>query len=284
MDYLFYLCFAIISMHNKHEEVQITSMDKILIESINHDGRDKDADNCSEARFICPFCGCRTSRLLPFGIESKANMDLHIIGGGRRNVLCPECGSHDRERLVFVYLKYVAKIFVRPDISILHIAPEPRIATIIRRCRNITYRCGDLFAEGYSYPAYVENMDVRHLPFDEGHFDIIICNHVLEHIPDDMRAMDEIHRVLKADGLAILQVPISYKIDRTLEDFSIIDPQERLQHFGQADHCRIYGADYFDRLRRAGFIVEKTNIAGSFPLFALNPEEDLFVCRKEKMP
>lgn len=231
-------------------------------------------------KYTCPFCGYKSDELGPFGHESEIINRLHVVGGGRRNVACLKCGAHDRERLIYVYIKYVAKIFDAPHLSLLHIAPEPRISKEILKHRNIEYICGDLFTPGYEYPSYVQNINVLHIPYEDNHFDIVLCNHVLEHIPEDTEAMREIYRVLKPDGFAILQVPISYQLEKTIEDFSITDPEERFLRFGQRDHCRLYGKDYEDRLMGVGFKVDQANIGIHFSQYALNLEEKLFICKK----
>lgn|SRR5574344_940176 len=233
-------------------------------------------------KYTCPFCGYKSDILNPFGEESDVIEKYHIIGAGRRNASCLKCGAHDRERLIFVYLKYVAKIFDGKTLSILHMAPEQRISAKILECHDLEYVCGDLFTEGYTYPDYVKNMNLLALPIENDRFDIVICNHVMEHIPEDTKAMSEIFRVLKPGGFAILQVPISYSTDKTIEDFSITNPDERKRRFGKSDHCRIYGLDYIDRLKSVGFEVDMKNISKDFPQFALNPEENIFICTKPR--
>jgi SAM-dependent methyltransferase len=232
-------------------------------------------------KYLCPFCGYRSDILLPFGHSSEAFDKYHIIGGGKRNVSCLKCNSHDRERLIYVYLKFVYKLFDKKRISIFHVAPEPRISKELLKHSNIDYVCGDLFAEGYEYPSYVQNMNILDLSFEDNRFDIVLCNHVLEHIEDDRTAMKELLRILKPDGFAILQVPISNVIDKTIENFTITDTQERLRLFGQKDHCRLYGKDYVQRLENVGFKVEKVSIAAQYSKYAVNPEEQLFICKKQ---
>lgn len=231
--------------------------------------------------YSCPFCGYSSDIMLPFGKELAEEVEkLHIIGGGRRNVRCPNCNSNDRERLLYIYLKEIAHIFDRGrEARLLHIAPEPRLSQALLKT-EIDYVCGDLFAEGYTYPEYVRNMDVLHLPFGDNTFDIILCNHVLEHIPEDRQAMRSVFRVLKPGGFALLQVPVSNLLEQTIEDFTVTDPHQREITFGQKDHCRLYGKDYVDRLQECGFEVEIKNISKEYGQFDLNPEENLFVCRK----
>lgn len=232
-------------------------------------------------KYVCPFCGYASDMMLPFGKDTEASIKHMIVGAGKRDVCCLKCGSHDRERLIYIFLKQVIRILdPGENPSLLHIAPEPRLSQALRSSHLTTYICGDLFAEGYTYPDYVKNMDVLQLPFKDGSFDIVICNHVLEHIPEDKKAMREICRVLAPEGFALLQVPISYELEYTMEDFSIEDPQQRETMFGQEDHCRLYGMDYIDRLRDCGLDIEILNISKDYSQYCINPNENLFVCRK----
>ena len=123
-------------------------------------------------------------------------------------------------------------------------------------------------------------MDVLNIPYNDDYFDLILCNHVLEHVPKDIEAMMELFRVLKKGGKAILQVPISKMLTETLEDFSVVDPCEREKVFGQWDHVRIYGQDYTKRLESVGFFVKRVNICQEFPKYGLSKDEDIFLCTK----
>lgn len=190
---------------------------------------------------------------------------------------CHSCGSIDRERLVYIYLREVLKVYENKNLSILHMAPEVNIAERLRKAGFENYVCGDLFTEGYSYPDYVQNMNVLNIPFEEGVFDLVICNHLLEHVPNDRDAMRELYRVLKPNGKAILLVPFSLNSKETFEDASVTNAKDRETTFGQFDHVRIYGNDYVDRLAEVGFKVERLNISKDFAKFGLNEKEDLFI-------
>ena len=135
---------------------------------------------------------------------------------------------------------------------------------------------------GYQYDDTVQHMDITALPFPDGQFDWVICNHVLEHIEEDQKAMSELYRVLKPGGCALLQVPISRKLEITYEDFNIQSPEEREKHFGQNDHVRVYGNDYPKRLKSAGFEVEEIIPTPSQKKFGLNPKEVVFICNKKQ--
>ncbi len=229
----------------------------------------------------CPLCGITSNELEEIGRDSTVLREKQVIGGGARYAACVKCGSTDRERLIHTYVKHELQIFSRErEQRILHIAPEKNLTRVLLAHGFHEYVCGDLFTEGYAYAAHVKNMNVLDIPFEEGHFDLVICNHVLEHVPDDGAAMREIGRVLKPGGRALLQVPISANSPTTDEDPSVSDPRERERRFGQYDHIRIYGQDYPERLTRNGFKVDRVNLAAKYPEHALNPREDLFVCIK----
>ncbi len=208
--------------------------------------------------YSCSLCNADLDSFLPFGLDFPVLAAKQIIGGGYRpHAQCPNCGSIDRERLVHLYLKHKTNIFTPPSgltaepIKLLHMAPEAKLEQELRKYSHIDYLSADL----YMARAMVK-MDITAMTWADNSFDVIICNHVLEHIPDDRLAMSELYRVLKPKGWAILQVPISYAIASTYEDEQITSPEQREQVFGQSDHVRIYGQDYGDRLASVGFKVD----------------------------
>jgi len=165
-------------------------------------------------------------------------------------------------------------------IKLLHIAPEKNLQKILKSFSHIKYISGDL-----NHLVADRKIDITNINFENDYFDFIICNHVLEHIVDDQKAMRELFRVLRPKGFAILQVPISKKAKETFEDFSITSPEEREKYFGQKDHVRIYGKDYKERLESIGFKVELYDIKKDLSIqdikkYGLNEEEILYVCRK----
>nr|WP_314493683.1 methyltransferase domain-containing protein [uncultured Chryseobacterium sp.] len=232
----------------------------------------------SGSKYHCPYCGYNSKDLKIVGHDLKVLRDLQVVGGGKRAAGCFKCGSRDRERLLYAFI--IGELKLPKNTSILHIAPEPKLSGVISKQDFEEYICGDLFTEGYQYPDYVKNINVLDIPYEETHFDLVICNHVLEHIPDDERAIKEIYRVLKRGGKAVLQVPISKNRNVTFEDFSISDPKKREEMFGQFDHVRIYGQDYIQRLENAGFQVSRINISKDYKKFGINPDEDIFFCEK----
>jgi SAM-dependent methyltransferase len=200
-------------------------------------------------RYTDPINGKSYRRFLPYGYE-------HM----RSNVLSPGTLSLERHRLCWLYLKEHTELFSK-NLKVLHFAPEQAFYPRFRRLKNIEYTTTDL-----NSPLADVHADICALPFNNNQYDMIICNHVLEHIPDDLRAMSEIYRVLKPGGLAILQVPYQANRETTFQDDSITDPKQRAEIFGQYDHVRVYGMDYFDRLRSVGFRVEAFDIANELDL------------------
>ena len=231
--------------------------------------------------YYCPICAYSSKDFSPIGVDTPVNKEKRVIGAGRRNAGCWKCNANDKTRLLYTYLIKKAKILEQnKKIKILHFAPESHLSKLFIDSGFINYTCGDLFEEGYHYPDYVNNIDVLNIPYKDDYFDLILCNHVLEHIPKDIEAMMELFRVLKNGGKAILQFPISKTLTETLEDFSVVDPSEREKVFGQWDHVRIYGQDYTKRLESAGFSVKRVNIYQEFPKYGLSKDEDIFLCTK----
>ena len=218
------------------------------------------------------------------GSNCPVIVEKQIIGAGKRRALCYYCGSTDRERLLYVYLFDRLAIAEAGRMMILHIAPERNLFNRIRHNRNIVYICGDKRTGGYEddYPEEVIPLDVLNLPFYDDTFDLIMCNHVLEHIPDDSSALKQLYRVLKPGGRAILQVPISKVLKDTFEDVSIETPEDREKYFGQFNHVRIYGEDYASRIVAAGFQFQRITMhsQGEYQLLGLNPDEDILIGMK----
>lgn len=234
----------------------------------------------SGSNYYCPYCGYSSRDMEIVGHDLNVLKEKHVIGGGRRAAGCYKCKSRDRERLLYAFIIKELKLPDTKNINILHIAPEPKLSKVLLSQNFKEYICGDLFTEGYHYADHVKNINVLDIPYEDNHFDFVICNHVLEHIPEDDKAMKELRRVLKPGGKAILQVPISKNNEHTHEDFTISDPQKRRELFGQFDHVRIYGQDYVNRLENSGFHVNRINISDKYRNFGVNPEEDIFFCEK----
>lgn len=179
------------------------------------------------------------------------------------DLMTPSNGARMRQRLVWLYLTQELGILTK-KLKVLHVAPELSFIGILRNQENLAYIPGDKMVEGYSNQKGIKNIDLTDLEFEDNAFDHVICNHVLEHIPDDKAAISEMFRVLKPGGSAIITVPIDEKEERTYEDFTITLPKEREKHFGQWDHVRWYGLDIKDRFEKEGFDVDMNRYADKF--------------------
>jgi SAM-dependent methyltransferase len=234
--------------------------------------------------YYCNVCNSNLKRFLPGGLNQRILSELEIIGGGYHEFdYCPVCKASYRQRLIKLYLDEFQ--ILKPNLRILHIAPEESLYYLLRRKNKSGYVCGDLFPELYNYYSKPIFTDLTALSFPDNSFDMVVCNHVLEHVPDDRKAMSEIYRVLDKGGLAILQVPISEKLNETYEDSLIQSEEERLNKFGQRDHVRIYALDYIERLKFAGFRVEiipSTSFSNvkNFSKLMLDKREKLFTAHK----
>ncbi|MGB5275078.1 MAG: methyltransferase domain-containing protein [Flavobacteriaceae bacterium] len=193
-----------------------------------------------------PIDGKSFKKLLPYGYENP-----------RENVLSPSTLSLERHRLLWLYLKNETDFFSAP-LKVLHFAPEQAFYKRFRTLKNLTYTTTDL-----NSPLADVKADICNLPFADNSFDVILCNHVLEHIPNDKKAMQELFRVLRPNGWGIFQIPQDLQRKTTFEDHSITDKKERAKIFGQYDHVRIYGWDFFDKLKSVGFKAEALDYGAS---------------------
>ena len=208
------------------------------------------------ARHVCPVCGAHVRCYLPEGFDLPVLRELDVIGGQRREgQTCPVCRADSRTRLAWLYATRVAHLLAAP-VRLLHVAPEIGLYTRLAASANVDYEPGDLEPELYPWAPQIRRIDLTALPYPDADFDVVIANHVLEHVADESRALAEIRRVLRPGGWAMLAVPIAHKLDHTREDPSVVAPESRERLFGQSDHLRLYGRDYPQRLARAGFSVE----------------------------
>ncbi|WGK65193.1 class I SAM-dependent methyltransferase [Croceiramulus getboli] len=219
-------------------------------------------------RYTDPIDNKSFSRFLPYG-----------YGAQRDNVLSPSTLSLERHRLLWLYLERETSFFNEPA-SLLHFAPEQAFYKRFREMDHLTYTTTDL-----NSPLADVEADICELPFADNSYDWILCNHVLEHIPNDLQAMRELYRVLKPGGTAILQVPLDNDRANSFEDDSITDRKKRAEIFGQYDHVRIYGMDYFDRLASVGFRVSAVDYtrelqSGEVTQYCLSRGELIPVCFK----
>jgi SAM-dependent methyltransferase len=218
---------------------------------------------------------------MPAGLKLPILKTLDVVGGGHReNAQCLVCGSMDRERLVYLYLKHVTSLFQKGG-RVLHVAPEPLLMKALLQKKNIQYIRGNISGSRSDV-----SLDVTQIPFQDNTFDVLIMNHVLEHVHDDKKAMQEILRVTKPTGYCILQVPIARAFETTRYDADVVSDEERLEQFGQKDHVRLYGNDYASQLAEAGFEVTEVkwqSLKKLYPMqqnrYGLLEKETLFVCR-----
>ncbi len=240
-------------------------------------------------KFTDPIDGKSFNMFLPYG-----------YGNQRNNVLSPSTLSLERHRLLWLFLLNETDFFEDKNnlktldynpkkiklrksegkLKVLHFAPEQAFYKRFRNQKNLDYTTTDLLS-----PLADVKADICNLPFEDNSYDVIFCNHVLEHIPDDTQAMQELYRVLKPGGMAILQIPQDLHREETFSDDSITDEKERATIFGQYDHVRIYGRDYFDKLRSIGFKVEEVDYTSTISdelvtKFCLAKGEILPVCFK----
>ena len=190
----------------------------------------------------CPVCGSHYRRFMPYGYVTS-----------REDALCPHCLSLERHRMIWLWLKESSNLFDGYP-RLLHIAPEVSLMRHFKRHYrdNKNYITADLES-----PLADLHFDVQNIPLEDESIDVIICNHLLEHVEDDRRAMAELYRILKCGGWGIMLVPEERGRATTFEDDTITDPEERTRIFGQYDHRRIYGRDYDERLTTAGFRVKR---------------------------
>ena len=215
-------------------------------------------------RVECPCCESRWRRFLP--------------SWNRPNAICPECRSHERHRGLWLFLKHRHPELFTDELSLLHFAPEDCFKRPFGSLPRLRWTTADLDA-----PDAMEHFDITAIPHPDGCFDAIICSHVLEHVTDDRRAMSELARILKPDGWAIVMVPLDAGRAATYEDPAVLDPADRKREFWQEDHVRLYGRDFPERLRAAGFEVHADRFLAELePALRqrfVTGADEIFVCR-----
>lgn len=217
----------------------------------------------------CPCCGQSFRRFRRYG-----RVDLPNV-----NRFCPACGTFERHRLLLLYLQQRTNLF-GAALRVLHFAPEPVLQEHLRALPNLDYVSVDLDA-----PLAMLHTDITRLALSSRAFDVVLCSHVLEHVPDDRHAMRELYRVLRPGGWAVVMTPVDLRRATTYEDPAIVSPGERERAFGQHDHVRLYGRDVQQRLREAGFAVRVVTFgseldAATVARYGLNPYEDIYICSR----
>lgn len=216
----------------------------------------------------CPVCGSQFARFMPYGRTNPRN-----------NALCPSCLALERHRLMWVYLQEKTNFFQAP-LKVLHVAPEHCFIHRFEAMNNLDYITADIES-----PLAKVKMDIHAIPFEANTFDVAFCNHVMEHVDNDIQAMSELHRVLKPNGWAIIQSPMDVSRSTTLEDPAITSEADREKHYWQKDHVRLYGQDYQNRLEKVGFQVKADKFVQELDKqlvskFALPAEEVIYFCKK----
>lgn len=221
-------------------------------------------------RYEDPISGKSYRKFLPYGLSKKAR---------RKNVLCPGSLSLERHRLIWLYLKYQTDFFSR-KYKMLHIAPEQCFYKVFKKQKTLDYMTGD-----YNSPIADLHFDLHQIPFPENSFDVIFCNHVLEHVANAEQCMNELYRVMRPGGWGIFLSPVDLSRKKTYEDKNITCPKEREIHFWQKDHLRLFGLDYKDKLADAGFDVTVEDFASRFSAeqidrYRLSIDERIYLCKK----
>ncbi len=211
----------------------------------------------------CPCCGRRWAAF--------------AADWNRPGAVCPGCGSHERHRALWLYLRDEVGVGERP-LEMLHFAPEHALDMNLSGIEGLRRITADLDGEGVD-----RAVDITAMPFADASFDAVVCSHVLEHVGDDRAAMRELRRVLRPGGWAAVMVPIDPSLPATYEDASIVDPGDRERAFWQHDHVRLYSPDIAERLRQAGLAVRAVAIVDALPAgaadrYGLLEDETVFHC------
>jgi SAM-dependent methyltransferase len=218
---------------------------------------------------FCPWCGGHFRTFVQYREYIKPGL----------NTFCPQCRAFERQRLLWLYFKKRMDIFTS-RLKVLHFAPEYMIQKSLKSLPNLEYWSCDIDSS-----LAMLSLDITHLPFPDNYFDVILCSHVLEHVVDDIKAMSELCRVLTDHGRAIVLTPVDFTKELTFEDFSITSSRERERLFGQHDHVRLYGLDFFSRLEKVGFKVVTDYFARELDhsivdRLGLNKDEKIYICTK----
>lgn len=236
---------------------------------------------------LCCLCGKPAGRYLPFrhGRRPPLMAALDVIGSDVNNFACPNCGSSDRERHLYLYLDRLGLWDKFKGANILHFAPEKSLSGIITSKKPARWVRADLFRQDHD----LEKIDIQSIPYDNDTFDIVIANHVLEHVSDDGAALRELYRVLKPSGLAVIQTPYSAKLERTFADPGVDTDAARYHAFAQEDHVRLYGMDVFKKIESYGFLSQVTYHDTVLPdidpaYYGVNKNEPLFLFEKASRP
>ena len=217
----------------------------------------------------CPVCEKSFRKFLSYGSNIAH----------RENVLCPYDLTLERHRLMWLYLQKT-DFFKAEKLDVLHVAPEQCFHKKFKSQNNLNYTTADLES-----PIADLHFDLHSIPLEDNLYDVIFCNHVMEHVKDDLQCMKELYRVMKPGGWGIFQVPIDYDNPETYEDNTITSEKDREIHFWQKDHVRLYGLDYPKKLEKAGFKIDVFDPTKSlekinYEKLRLNPKELIYIVNK----
>lgn len=241
----------------------------------------------------CNVCKSSTRSFAARGHSYTAITELEVVGAGKRWVDCRVCGSSDRDRLLWEYLEPKLLQSPQASIDVLHIAPEMSIAQALRTLPSVQYVAVDKRTPGYYYPHWVQHADIEtEFSTQPTQFDFILCGHVLEHVHNDFRALQQLIKKLKPQGQLLLSVPIALGLAETrefpLKQWLTLSQDEKIRMFGQADHLRLYGRDYLQRwplgshtVPEAWSIYESILDENSLSFHGLNPKERLIIFSKK---
>ncbi len=236
--------------------------------------------------YFCVFCEKRYRRFLSSGSNRPLFDKYEVVGAGkRRNVICPNCFSRHRARLLHLFFRDRTKILTEPS-RVLHIAPDPQLARTFLDAESVDYVCGGIDNRALMH-LNPQTVDVTDIPFGDDEFDVVICNHVMTYVVDEARAFREMHRVLKPGGFAIPQTPIGLALSETLEMPAglEVNRENTVKYCGHSGFVRLHGLDYAERIARFGFTVTRHNpfVEKWEPEMwrhALDPREDIYVATK----
>lgn len=232
-----------------------------------------------EKKYLCNFCNKKSPFFESIGNDYNIFYEQHIVGGGyRENGICPICGTHDRIRWILIVLERYTSILSKAC-TVLHIAPEKSLGDKIKENTLCEYLTGDIVLGKAQY-----QVDVTDMQFQNNKFDYIICNHVLEHVDNCEKAISEFKRCLKKNGKLILSFPVCLD-KRTFEDNSIKEDDEKIKYYGQSDHCRLFGYDTEDYLKKQGLRVSTIYVKeelteNEIEMLALIREDRTYICSK----
>ena len=223
----------------------------------------------------CPICGYKGSDFTPYPLVTH------------REVECPKCKSHERHRALWLYFKDNPQLLKKSN-RLLHFAPEKTFNKLFSES-DVDYHPVDISSKN---PFIKEMVDIQDIPYEDDYFDVILCSHILEHVPDDRKAMRELCRVLNPGGTALILVPMNGIVhevgdddSKTLEDERYNTPELRTKYYGQFDHVRLYGLDFKDKLTEAGFNVKSDDYIKRLGFekvekYGLIKNEKIFECKK----